>query len=85
MSWLTFLGHVIDDWQSEPYHQHQDFAARVWADLKMLPNKLRNVFSSYFYEELGKFAPTQGYLISVQQECKSFLAVADLSSSTEIQ
>ena len=66
-------------------HQKQNFAEREWEDKKMLANKILNIFRPHFYEELGKFAPTQGYLISVQQECKSFLAVADLSSSTEIQ
>jgi len=33
---------IIDDWQSEPHHQHQNFAENWWQTLKMYCNNVLN-------------------------------------------
>jgi len=34
--------YAIDDWQSEPYHQHQNFAERRWGVIKAYTNNTLN-------------------------------------------
>ena len=69
--------YAIDDWQSEPYHQHQNFAERRWGVIKAYTNNTLN--------RTG--APASTWLLCLMWVClvMNHLATAQLDYRTPIE
>ena len=51
--------YCIDDWQSEPHHQHQNYAERRYATIKPLVNMILNTTG----------APSELWLLALMYVC----------------
>jgi hypothetical protein len=69
--------YIIDDWQSEPYHQHQNYAERHYAIIKSKTNIILS--------RTG--APASTWLLCIQYVCYLFnhMAIRSLDWKTPLQ
>ena len=69
--------YCIDDWQSEPHHQHQNYAERRYATIKPLVNMLLNMTG----------APPEIWLLALMYVCYilNHIAVESLGWRTPIE